>query len=102
MKPVVTVIFFLCSILLSSAERAALIIGNADYADSGQFHDLATTTKDAQEMGRLMNASQTFGKVVILENVTRLEMEEALSTFAATLNRGDEAVFYFAGHGIEY
>jgi hypothetical protein len=102
MKPIRILFCLLFMAVAAHAERAALVIGNADYADTGQFPDLATTTKDAREMGRLMKESGTFGKVVILEDVTRLEMEEALSTFAATLSPGDEAVFYFAGHGIEY
>ncbi|MBE7495319.1 MAG: caspase family protein [Verrucomicrobiaceae bacterium] len=103
MKTSLTVLTLLfCLALSARAERAALVIGNADYASTGHFPDLATTTLDAREMAGLMKASGTFGKVVIRENATRLEMEEALEEFAKVLKPGDEAVFYFAGHGIEY
>jgi hypothetical protein len=92
----------LCVTLSTQAERAALVIGNADYAETGHFGDLATTTQDAREMERLMKAAGTFDRVVVRENVTRLEMEDTLAQFAGGLKKGDEAVFYFAGHGVEY
>jgi hypothetical protein len=85
--------------LSAQAERAALIIGNAEYSSSGHFSTLATTIPDAREMARLLGA---FDRVVIIENATRLEMEEALADFTGKLSRGDDAVFYFAGHGVEY
>lgn len=100
-----TALFLICAglpLVAAHAERAALIIGNADYADTGYFGDLATTTQDAREMERLMKAAGTFDRVEVRENVTRLEIEDALAQFAGGLKKGDEAVFYFAGHGVEY
>lgn len=85
--------------LSAQAERAALIIGNAEYSSAGHFGTLATTIPDAREMARLLGS---FDRVVLKENATRLEMEEALADFAGKLSRGDDAVFYFAGHGVEY
>lgn len=100
-----TALQLLCVLLflgIAQAERAALVIGNADYAGTGLFPDLATTTLDAREMERLLKSAGTFDRIVVRENVTRLEMEDALAQFAGGLKKGDEAVFYFAGHGVEY
>lgn len=85
MKTSLILPILMCLPLTSHAQRAALLIGNADYVSNGHFHDLATTTLDARSMAGLMKGSGTFSKVLIRENATRLEMEEALAEFAREL-----------------
>ncbi|MCH8240576.1 MAG: caspase family protein, partial [Proteobacteria bacterium] len=39
--------------------------------------------------------------VLRAENVSRREMNRQLQLFASRLEAGDEALFFFAGHGVE-
>lgn len=88
--------------ITSAAERVALVIGNQDYTETGRFSDLGTTRHDAREVARLLRDEADFDRVQTLLDKTRREMEQDLASFAQTILPGDEVVFYFAGHGVEY
>lgn len=82
------------------AERHAFVIGNGDYERSP---DLRNPANDAEALAARLGSMgfQLWGGGPQL-NLTRLEMIEQVRGFANSLEPGDVAVFYFAGHGIQY
>lgn len=89
-------VFLLFAGLAQAAEnRVALIIGNASYASS----PLTNPVNDA----RAMNARlQSLGfKTVLRENITQKQIGAALREFRANLAPGAEALFFYAGHGLQ-
>lgn len=84
----------------AQAGRAALVIGNADYAVSG---DLANPLNDATDMAtRLSQVGYSlFGGGPHLD-LTERQMSTLVRDFANSLQEGDLAVFYYAGHGAQY
>lgn len=88
------------SLPLSSGNRVALIIGNNDYPDDGNFPDLLNCANDAGLIRNTLEALQF--KVFFLENASRSEMDDKLTQFENAIEKGGTAVFYFAGHGIEF
>lgn len=74
--------------------RLALVIGNSGYTRE----PVPTAGEDAL----LMKSSlEGIGfEVDYYENVDRQAFLQAIQQFEATLRRGDVALFYFAGHGI--
>lgn len=79
-----------------AAKRVALVIGNDDYA---QVTKLQKAVNDARAMGATLEG---IGFAVLrAENVSRRDMNRQLQLFASRLEAGDEALFFFAGHGIE-
>ncbi len=78
------------------AKRVALVIGNDDYQDVVKLQKAAN---DAKAMG---DALESVGfEVYRAKDVTRRNMNRQLQTFYSKLNPGDEALFFYAGHGIE-
>ncbi|SAL60296.1 serine/threonine kinase [Caballeronia peredens] len=75
--------------------RAALVIGNADYAD----HPLESASRDAGEMSHAL-ASLGFD-VTRRTNLDETAMRQAIDAFAARLGPRDTGLVYFAGHGIQ-
>ncbi|MEF3045848.1 caspase family protein [Pseudotabrizicola sp. L79] len=92
-----TIILVLASAMTGFAQqRHALIVGN----------DIYTNVPHLQKARNDANAvSQTLGqlgfRVTTLLDADRTSMNRGLATFASAIQPGDEAVFYFAGHGIE-
>lgn len=83
----------------NGASRVALVIGNDEYPEDGNFVSLGNCINDAS---LIRNSLEEAGfQVIYRENVNRYEMEEALVEFEKTIEEGAAAVFYFAGHGIE-
>lgn len=91
----------LCPESAGAGERKALVFGNQDYADTGRFPDLRTTRADAEEMASLLRAGGFQVTEPVLDS-TRIGMENALESFTESLRPGDEAVVYYAGHGVQY
>lgn len=83
----------------ASAERVALVIGNSSYAANPLINPL----NDAEDMAaRLQEIGfRLYGDGPLLEQDLR-SMQIAIRDFTRTLNPGDLAVFYYAGHGVEY
>ena len=83
----------------ASAERVALVIGNSSYA----ANPLINPVNDAEDMAaRLQEIGfRLYGDGPLLEQDLR-SMQIAIRDFTRTLNPGDLAVFYYAGHGVEY
>ena len=79
------------------AERVALVIGNAEYAEAAAR--LTNPVRDARSMAAML-ADLGFA-VTRRENANREEMDEAVDAFIGRVRSGDTAVFYYSGHGIE-
>ena len=94
-------VFFVVLLLAASgnialAKRVALVIGNDDYQEVVKLQKAAN---DAQAMG---DALESVGfEVHRAKNVVRRDMNFQLQTFYSKLQPGDEALFFYAGHGIE-
>ena len=79
-----------------AAKRMALVIGNDAYA---QVTKLKKAVNDARAVGKALEAIGF--KVMRAENLSRREMNRQIQLFASGLDTGDEALFFFAGHGVE-
>ena len=75
----------------------ALLIGNENYLDPN-WPDLDTAHNDVRVIGGILEAKYGF-QTEILMDATRYDIMEALSNIALRLNRNDNLLIYFAGHG---
>ena len=78
-------------------KRVALIIGNDNYAKFGR---LKNPVSDAKLLFTSLRAVG-FDQVMLELNLNREQMLLKLSEFEQLANGADEALVYFAGHGIE-
>jgi hypothetical protein len=79
-----------------AAKRVALVIGNNDYRNVPK---LQKAVNDARTMGDTLK--QLGFAVMVAENQTRQAFSQTLLQFDATIQPGDTAFFFFAGHGFE-
>ncbi len=78
----------------AAAARRALVVGNDSYQ---QATPLNNARNDAQTIARELQAA---GFVVTrLLDANRDAMNDALDIFLRKIEKGDEVVFYFSGHG---
>jgi hypothetical protein len=77
-------------------KRVALVIGNNDYRNVPK---LQKAVNDARTMGETLK--QLGFAVMVAENQTRQAFSQTLLQFDATIQPGDTAFFFFAGHGFE-
>ncbi|MDX8393576.1 MAG: caspase family protein, partial [Mariprofundales bacterium] len=77
------------------AQRLALVIGNNDYE---YINQLNTANADAKAMAK---ALENVGYDVELENdLNRDDMMAVIRNFKIRIQAGDEALFFYAGHGV--
>jgi hypothetical protein len=79
-------------------KRVALVIGNSEY--SGNIPALTNPTNDATDMANALTAVGF--QVVLKKDVTKDEFDQALADFATLAGNSDSALFYYAGHGVQY
>lgn len=73
----------------------ALVIGNSQYEE---FPDLRTPGNDAKEVASILE--QKYGyKTKLILNANRYEIISALNEYRANLNKEDNLLIYYAGHG---
>jgi hypothetical protein len=77
-------------------KRVALVIGNNDYR---YVPKLQKAVNDARTMGDTLK--QLGFSVMVAENQTRQAFSQTLLQFDKTIDPGDTAFFFFAGHGFE-
>src|SRR5262245_43583772 len=78
-------------------KRVALVIGNSSYQNTPA---LANPDHDAEDMTA---ALKRVGFEVIFErDLDKRGMEQALARFARAALDSDAALFYYAGHGMQY
>jgi len=78
-------------------KRVALVVGNAAYQNTAP---LPNPVNDADDMAAALKA---VGFEVVLErNVDKRSLELVLARFARAAQGADVALFYYAGHGLQY
>jgi Caspase domain len=77
-------------------KRVALLVGNNAYQNVPVLRTAINDAHALAEVLRKLNFS-----VVIAENQSRRTMTESLLAFDKTIEPGDMALFFFAGHGFE-
>ncbi len=84
------------SSLTAEAKRHALVIGNDAYQHVAKL-------KKAENDARAMSDTLTSIGFQVLSgtNLSRRQMNAKIQSFTAKLGPGDEALFFFAGHGVE-
>ena len=80
-----------------AANRLALVIGNDTYRD---VEPLQTARADATAMAKALEAVGF--KVSLKLDVDDRGLKAAVRTFKAQLSAGDDAVFFYAGHGVQF
>lgn len=79
-----------------AAKRVALVIGNDNY------DNVATLQKAGNDATAVADTLKGLGyEVILARDVTRRQMNRELQQFESLLRSGDEALFYYAGHGVE-
>ena len=77
-------------------KRVALVIGNNDYR---YVSKLQKAVNDARTMGETLK--QLGFQVMVAENQNRQQFSETLLAFDKSVEPGDTAFFFYAGHGFE-
>jgi uncharacterized caspase-like protein len=78
--------------------RVALVVGNSNYKVGGV--SLATPRNDAQDISAVL---ATLGfEVVTTNDVTKRDMDLALTRLARQAINADAALFFYAGHAMQY
>ena len=80
--------------LPADAARLALVVGNDNYT---AVPKLRNARNDAQSVARELEAAGF--KVTRMLDATRSALNEQLDAFLRRIDKGDEVVFYFSGHG---
>lgn len=80
----------------STANRFALVIGNAKYAS---LTPLDSPENDAREIARVLRTLNF--KVTLKTNLDLRSMQKAIKDFGKSLKRGGVALFYYSGHGLQ-
>ena len=78
----------------ADAARLALVVGNDNYT---AVPKLRNARNDAQSVARELDAAGF--KVTRMLDATRSALNEQLDAFLRRIDKGDEVVFYFSGHG---
>lgn len=76
------------------AARLAMVVGNDNYQNASR---LRNARNDAQALARELQAAGF--KVTPVLDATRDTLNEALDGFLRRIEKGDEVVFFFSGHG---
>ncbi len=73
------------------------MIGNDSYQSATVLHNARA---DAKAVGKALEA--TGFTVTVKQDLNLKAMKEALRAFKAQVAGGDEAIFYFSGHGVQF
>src|SRR6187549_13585 len=77
-------------------KRVALVVGNNDYRNVPK---LLKAVNDARNMGDTLK--QLGFTVMVAENQSRQAFSQTLLAFDKAVEKGDTALFFYAGHGFE-
>jgi tetratricopeptide (TPR) repeat protein len=94
-------LLFLAFLLLTpsiahSQKRVALVVGNSAYTHAGR---LVNPKNDASDMAAALN--KVGFQVIERLDLDKAAFDRAVRDFTATIIDADDAVFYYAGHGIQ-
>ena len=79
------------------ARRLALVVGNDSYKSVTPLHN---ARQDAKAVADVLKSAGF--DVTLKQDLTLTAMKGALREFKARVNGGDEVVFYFSGHGVQF
>ena len=91
------VLLFLLLLEFGFAKKVALVIGNSNYIKGY----LANPINDAKLIRDILRDDLKFD-VTYKYDLTKHEMEEAVRDFSSSIGANDIALFYYAGHGMQY
>src|SRR5215831_14541971 len=95
-----TIIFAVMSGTADAAERrVALVVGNATY--NAAYMSLPNPRNDAEDISALLKGELGF-EVVTAVNATKRDMETKLQEFARLAIDADSALFFYAGHAMQF
>lgn len=78
----------------------ALIVGNTNYSSTASFPQLLFAESDAREVHAAMSTNYGFNVTLLLgAEANRVNILREWDRMLAALNPGDDALFYFSGHG---
>ncbi len=83
-----------CLLLQAQAARLAMVVGNDNYTS---ITKLRNARNDAQSLARELEAAGF--KVTRVLDATRDGLNDQLDGFLRRIDKGDEVVFFFSGHG---
>lgn len=89
-------LLFAASAVSHAAKRVALVVGNDQYMNVSK---LEKAENDAESLGQALRGLGF--QVILKKNLDRRGFNQTLQQFLSQLNAGDEALFFFAGHGVE-
>lgn len=78
-------------------KRVALVIGNSGYLHANKLINPENDANDVAEVLRGLNF-----EVIVNTNVDRRGLERSLEDFERKAKGADAALFFFAGHGLQY
>lgn len=79
-----------------AADRHALVIGNDSYQN---VDPLRNARNDARLLGSTMRGMGF--SVTTVENANRNQMWDAIDALKLRIKKGDEVIFFYAGHGVQ-
>jgi tetratricopeptide (TPR) repeat protein len=79
------------------SKRIALVMGNDNYQHATVLHN---ARRDAEAIAKALQASGF--TVVLKEDLTLEGMKAALRSFKSQVSAGDDVVFYYSGHGVQF
>jgi Caspase domain len=100
LKPTIAALVTLmlaAGVLPAEAKRVALVIGNDSYQN---VTPLRNARADARAVADTLKREGF--SVTLKEDVTLKGMKDALRGFKEQTSGGDEAVFYYSGHGVQF
>jgi uncharacterized caspase-like protein len=83
---------------IPSARRVALVVGNAAYPGNAQ---LTNPANDADDVSDVLRVKLCFS-VIEAKDATLAVFSEKISEFAEAAEGADVALFYYAGHGMQF
>jgi len=91
------ILLFLLLLEIGVSKKVALVIGNSNYSKGY----LANPINDARLIRDILNDDLNF-EVTYKTNLSKYDMEKAIQKFSASIGENDIALFYYAGHGMQY
>jgi hypothetical protein len=85
--------------LAASAKRVALVVGIDQYENLTQAQQLKKAASDSHAVGETLRSLGY--SVQQVDNVKRLDFLRQWQQFLNRIEPGDDAAFFFAGHGVE-
>ena len=81
----------------AEAKRLALVVGNDSYKSVEPLHNARQDAKAVADVLKSVGFD-----VTLKQDLTLAAMKAALREFKAKVSGGDEVVFYFSGHGVQF